>query len=196
MDINDFSEIEKAAGFGRSELFRLGSALLFIIAIMLYSSTFIEDVPGGVMLIIAAMIGVESVPLVQSDYQRPAFGQYVAQQRRVLVRQTLAGIEHQHDDMRPLDGLQRLDRAELLERFRNPGPAPHTGGVDQLVLLTVPLEFNADGIPRSAGLVVGQHPLLAEQPVDQRGLADVRPPHDGQPQAVRFLWLLVRERPA
>ena len=57
MDINDFSEIEKAAGFGRSELFRLGSALLFIIAIMLYSSTFIEDVPGGVMLIIAAMIG-------------------------------------------------------------------------------------------------------------------------------------------
>ena len=57
MDINDFSEIERAAGFGRSELFRLGTAMLFIIAIMLYSSTFIEDVPGGVMLIVAAMIG-------------------------------------------------------------------------------------------------------------------------------------------
>ena len=57
MDINDFSQIEKAAGFGRSELFRLGMALLFIVGIMLYSSSFIEDVPGGVMLIVAAMIG-------------------------------------------------------------------------------------------------------------------------------------------
>jgi PiT family inorganic phosphate transporter len=57
MDINDFSEIEKAAAFGRSELFRLGTALLFIIAIMLYASTFSDDAPGGVMLIVAAMIG-------------------------------------------------------------------------------------------------------------------------------------------
>lgn len=57
MDINDFSQIEKAAGFGRSELFRLGMALLFIVGIMLYSSSFIDDVPGGVMLIVAAMIG-------------------------------------------------------------------------------------------------------------------------------------------
>ena len=36
MDLNDFSQIEKAAGFGRSELFRLGMALLFMIGIMLY----------------------------------------------------------------------------------------------------------------------------------------------------------------
>ena len=57
MDMNDISQLEKAAGFGRSELFRLGMALLFIIGIMLYASSFIEDVPGGVMLIVAAMIG-------------------------------------------------------------------------------------------------------------------------------------------
>jgi inorganic phosphate transporter, PiT family len=57
MDINEFSQIEKAAGFGRSELFRLGTALLFIIGIMLYASSFIEEAPGGVMLIVAAMIG-------------------------------------------------------------------------------------------------------------------------------------------
>ena len=57
MDMNDFSQIEQAAGFGRSELFRLGMALLFIVGIMLYSSTFIQDVPGGVMLVVAAMIG-------------------------------------------------------------------------------------------------------------------------------------------
>jgi PiT family inorganic phosphate transporter len=57
MDMNDFSQIEQAAGFGRSELFRLGMALLFIVGIMLYASSFIDDVPGGVMLIVAAMIG-------------------------------------------------------------------------------------------------------------------------------------------
>lgn len=57
MDINEFSEIERAAGFGRSEMFRLGMALLFIIGIMLYASSFIEDTPGGVMLVVAAMIG-------------------------------------------------------------------------------------------------------------------------------------------
>jgi len=56
MDINQFSEIERAAGFGRSELFRLGMALLFIIGIMLYASSF-SEVPGGVMLVVAAMIG-------------------------------------------------------------------------------------------------------------------------------------------
>lgn len=57
MDINEFSQIEEAAGFGRPELFRLGMALLFVVGIMLYASTFIEDAPGGVMLVVAAMIG-------------------------------------------------------------------------------------------------------------------------------------------
>ena len=57
MDMNDISQIEKAAGFGRAELFRLGVALLFIIAIMLDSHGFTNEVPSGVMLIVAAMIG-------------------------------------------------------------------------------------------------------------------------------------------
>ena len=57
MDMNDISQIEQAAGFGRAELFRLGVALLFIIGIMLYSVGSTDDVPGGLMLIVAAMIG-------------------------------------------------------------------------------------------------------------------------------------------
>jgi len=55
--MNDISQIEQAAGFGRSELFRLGVALLFIVAIMLYSVGYIDDVPGSIMLVVAAMIG-------------------------------------------------------------------------------------------------------------------------------------------
>lgn len=57
MDINNISQIEQAAGFGRPELLRLGMALLFIVGIMLFSSSFINGVPGGVMLVAAAMIG-------------------------------------------------------------------------------------------------------------------------------------------
>jgi PiT family inorganic phosphate transporter len=57
MDINNISQIEQATGFGRTELFRLGLALLFIIGIMLYSSSFVEGIPGGVMLVAAGMIG-------------------------------------------------------------------------------------------------------------------------------------------
>ena len=57
MDINQFARIEQAAGFGRAELFRLGVALLFIVGIMLFASSYIEGAPGGVMLIVAAMIG-------------------------------------------------------------------------------------------------------------------------------------------
>lgn len=57
MKMTELAQIEQAAGFGRSELFRLGCALLFIIGIMLYANAFIEDAPGGIMLVAAAMIG-------------------------------------------------------------------------------------------------------------------------------------------
>ncbi len=57
MKMTELAQIERAAGFGRSELFRLGCALLFIIGIMLYANGFIEDAPGGIMLVAAAMIG-------------------------------------------------------------------------------------------------------------------------------------------
>ncbi len=57
MDIRDISQIEQATSFGRSELFRLGVALVFIVGIMIYSVASIADVSGGVMLVAAAMIG-------------------------------------------------------------------------------------------------------------------------------------------
>jgi len=55
MEIEKLAEIENATWAGRKELFRLGSALLFIIAIVL----FVTSLTGGVsnMLVIAAMIG-------------------------------------------------------------------------------------------------------------------------------------------
>ncbi|MBT8438600.1 MAG: inorganic phosphate transporter, partial [Gammaproteobacteria bacterium] len=57
MDINQMNQIEKATLFNRPELMRIGYALLFIVGIVLYIYSNIGDIPGGFMLITAAMIG-------------------------------------------------------------------------------------------------------------------------------------------
>jgi PiT family inorganic phosphate transporter len=57
MDLENVSQIERATQGGRSELFRLGMALLFVVGVMLYSGMSIGEVNNGHMLIIAAMIG-------------------------------------------------------------------------------------------------------------------------------------------
>lgn len=57
MDMNELTQIEQAAGFGRQETFRLGCAVLFIVGIMLYANSFVEGVHNSVLLIVAAMIG-------------------------------------------------------------------------------------------------------------------------------------------
>ncbi len=58
MEFRNINAIENATKKSRVELFRLGSALLFIIAVMLYTSS-INAIEGtsGIMLVIAAMIG-------------------------------------------------------------------------------------------------------------------------------------------
>ncbi len=57
MELKNINEIEKASGFNRKETFRLSLVLLFMIGILLYTYLNIPDVPGRILLIIAAMIG-------------------------------------------------------------------------------------------------------------------------------------------
>ena len=57
MEFENVSQIEQATHPGRSELFRLGVALLFVVAVMLYSGVTVGEVPNGYLLIAAAMIG-------------------------------------------------------------------------------------------------------------------------------------------
>ncbi|MBA1331477.1 hypothetical protein QQ73_10040, partial [Candidatus Endoriftia persephone str. Guaymas] len=57
MELRNINQIENATQPGRPELFRLGTALVFIVAVMLYSGITTGDLPGGLMLIAAAMIG-------------------------------------------------------------------------------------------------------------------------------------------
>ena len=51
--------------------------------------------------------------------------------------------------------------------------------------LAVPVEIDRDGVAGGAGLRRGQQALLADQPVDQRGLAGIGPPDNGDADRMR-----------
>ncbi len=57
MEFENVSQIERATDVGRLELFRLGTALLFVVGVMLYSAMSVGQIPNSYMLIIASMIG-------------------------------------------------------------------------------------------------------------------------------------------
>jgi len=57
LELKNISEIEKATEMGRKELFRIGTALIFIVGIMLFTSQQGAGTSGHIMLVIAGMIG-------------------------------------------------------------------------------------------------------------------------------------------
>ena len=57
MKITDLHKIEQATSAGRGELFRVGTAILFIVGIMLFLETTISVSGSKIMLVAAAMIG-------------------------------------------------------------------------------------------------------------------------------------------
>ena len=70
-------------------------------------------------------------------------------------------------------------------------------GIDQGVALAVALERHHDGIARRPRLIESHHPVLAQQPVDQRALADIRAADDGDLDAGRLDALVgLRASPA
>ncbi len=87
-------------------------------------------------------------------------------------------IDHADDDVGGIDRLQRLDDAELLDRFFDARTASHAGGIDQCIRLAIALERHEHRIARGAGLIERDQALFAEQTIDQRRLADVRPADD------------------
>ena len=57
MNTIDVDKLENALLVNRGELFRLGSALIFIVGIMLFTIARSDGGPHGTLLVIAAMIG-------------------------------------------------------------------------------------------------------------------------------------------
>ena len=57
MDIDQVNKLEKATNSSRSDVMRIGYALLFLVGIVLFISSQVGDIPGSYVLVIAAMIG-------------------------------------------------------------------------------------------------------------------------------------------
>jgi len=57
MELNSIRALEQASNIGRGELFRLGTAMLFIVVIMLIVSARLESIADSYLLVVAAMIG-------------------------------------------------------------------------------------------------------------------------------------------
>lgn len=57
MEPNTIRAIEQATNLGRGELFRFGTALLFVVGVMLFTYARVSGVPNAHMLVIAAIIG-------------------------------------------------------------------------------------------------------------------------------------------
>ena len=70
--------------------------------------------------------------------------------------------------MRLIDRLQRLGDAGALDHILDLGAATHAGGIDEHEVAPVALEGHENAVARGAGLLAGDHALLAQQPVDER----------------------------
>ncbi len=143
---------------------------------------------GGLALEIAldalALVRRHGVPLVDGDHDGTAGLEDEARKMRILLRDSLLGVEYQHDDIGILDRLQRLDHREFLDGFEHLAAAAHAGGVDQRVPASVALEIDVDRVARRPWLVECDHPFFPEQRVDERRLADVGSTDDRDPNGL------------
>ena len=81
---------------------------------------------------------------------------------------------------------------KLFELLLDPRLAPQPRGVVNAKTPAAPFEVDGDGVARDAGFRPGEQTLLADQPIDQRRLAAVRPPDHGDvngPRRIDFAVL-------
>ncbi len=118
---------------------------------------------------------LDQIPFVHADDERAAFALDQIGDAQVLLLERRLRI-HQHDHhFGEADRIERVGDRELFELLLDPRLAPHARGVVDAKTPAAPLEVDRDGVARDAGFRPGEQTLLAEQPVDQRRLAAVRP---------------------
>ena len=127
------------------------------------------------------LVLVQAVPLVDGKYDARAGVDRVVQYVQVLFDDTFPGIHDDHGHFGAFQCRKRLHDGELLDGTLHPrtrlhaAPAAHTRGVDQQVVA----ERNVDRVAGGTRLAVDDLPLAANEPIDERRLADVGSPDDG-----------------
>ena len=121
---------------------------------------------------------LDQVPLVDREHQRPALFLHHPGELQILLLERVGRVDHEHDRLGEAHRAQRVGRRQAFELARHLRLAPETGGVDQAHCAALPGPRHGDRVAGDAGLGAGQHPLFAEQAVDQRRFAGVGPAED------------------
>ena len=88
-------------------------------------------------------------------------------------------VDHEQRDVGLVHGPQRPDERVVLGRIVDAALAPHAGRVDVADGPVGCVDHGVDGVAGGPGQVVDDGAVVADQPVEQRALAHVRPAHDG-----------------
>ena len=110
--------------------------------------------------------------------------------RRSCCGDAVVGVADDERHVGALGGALRAQRRVVLDGLGDLRLAPHAGGVDDDDLAPVDLQRQVDRVARRAGDVGDDDAVGADEAVDERGLADVRAPDDGQADE-RLVDLLV-----
>ena len=96
--------------------------------------------------------------------------------------QSLRRVDHQQADVGTVDRPARAQRRVELDPVVDLRLPPEAGRVHEDEGTTVEVVRRVDRVARRTGGIRDDQPFLAEEPVDERRLADVRATHDRDPQ--------------
>lgn len=124
----------------------------------------------------------DQVPFVERDDQCTALFDHERRDTEILSRRRHACVKHHDDDLGQAKHAERVGDRELLERCLHARLAPKARRIDQPDRAAAIAPIDRDGIACQPGLRPCHHPLLADELIEQRGLADIGPPDDREAQ--------------
>ena len=130
------------------------------------------------------------VPFVHGNHDRAAFGFGIIRNPQILLLKRCVDVQQHHDDFGEPHGAQAVGNRQLFHLVTDPRLFAHAGGVENPDRRSQPVGPDRDRIAGDAGLGAGQHPLFAQNLVDQRRFAGVRAADDGDLQRTLFGWLV------
>ncbi len=134
----------------------------------------LHQVPLDLPLQVEAALLVQLVPLVVRDDQRAARLHGHGDDPLVLDADGLARVDQDDRDLGLLHGGRGAQRGVVVGALLEVDALADARGVHELPGLAAQLDQLVDRVAGGAGHLVDDHPLLARDLVQQRGLADVR----------------------
>ena len=140
---------------------------------------YLHEVPLQLAAERALALLVDQVPLVRDDHQGAPGVDDLLDDAHVLLGEGLGAVDEDQGDLGLLDGRLRADGGVVVRARRAVRLAADPGGVDEPPGAPVELDELVDRIAGGAGQLVDDDARGPGQRVEQRRLADVGPPHQG-----------------